>query len=376
MNALRISRTPSIAFVIVGLYWGAFAAFVPVLKDGLGASDALFGLLLLGTSTGLVSAMWLAPRVDRILGPRGMQVATVFLIGSFLLPGLATTPFLFTCSMALAGMSSGLLDVVMNARVSELEARHEKSLMNANHAMFSVGYSVAALGTGFAREAGLAPIAVFAIIGVVTLLMSTRLWMPAEEVSEVEGEVRSFPLVPILLCGALVMIAFMSEATVEQWSALHIERTLFGGAAEGALGPATLGLTMAIGRFSGQAVSERLSDYAVIVWATLISVAGTLLAATAATPMIAYLGFGIMGLGVSVIGPIGLALVGCLVAPRYRTEAISKAAVMGFAGFFIAPMLMGLMSQAFGLRFAFACVALLLLMALPLLVVIRRLPKR
>jgi MFS family permease len=83
-----------------------------------------------------------------------------------------------------------------------------------------------------------------------------------------------------------------------------------------------------------------------------------------------------MGLGVSVIGPIGLALVGCLVAPRYRTEAISKAAVMGFAGFFIAPMLMGLMSQAFGLRFAFACVALLLLMALPLLVVIRRLPKR
>jgi hypothetical protein len=63
---------------------------------------------------------------------------------------------------------------------------------------------------------------------------------------------------------------------------------------------------------------------------------------------VAYLGFGLFGLGVSVIGPMGLALVGKMVAPHFRTEAISRAAVMGFSGFFFAPVLMGLVSQAFG----------------------------
>jgi MFS family permease len=164
----------------------------------------------------------------------------------------------------------------------------------------------------------------------------------------------------------------MSEATVEAWSALHIERTLNGGAAEGALGPATLGIMMAIGRFSGQAVSERLSDYLVIVCAALLSAVGALIVAVAATPIIAYVGFGVLGLGVSVIGPLGLAIVGRLVAPKYRTEAISKAAVIGFSGFFLAPIVMGGVSELFGLRVAFACVAGLLMLLLPLVSVTRR----
>jgi hypothetical protein len=49
-----------------------------------------------------------------------------------------------------------------------------------------------------------------------------------------------------------VLVAFLVENAMEGWSALHIERTLGGGAAEGAFGPAILGLTMGIGRLSGR----------------------------------------------------------------------------------------------------------------------------
>jgi len=154
---------------------------------------------------------------------------------------------------------------------------------------------------------------------------------------------------------------------------LHVERTLGGGAAEGALGPAMLGLTMAVGRFSGQAVAERLREIPVVIGASIISAIGAVIAAFAATPLMAYVGFGILGLGVSVIGPIGLALVGKLVAPHLRTEAISRTAVIGFSGFFFAPMLMGLLSEAFGLRVAFMGVAGLLLSVLPLALLAQRL---
>ena len=70
LSALNSTRRPAAAFVIVGLFWGSFAALVPVLKSGLGAGDGAFGAALLGSAIGLVSAIWFAPRIDRRLGPR------------------------------------------------------------------------------------------------------------------------------------------------------------------------------------------------------------------------------------------------------------------------------------------------------------------
>lgn len=376
LNALSLSRRPATAFVVIGMFWGCFAAYVPVIKAQLGASDALFGALLLGSATGLVSSMWLAPRADRILGSRAMQVGAALLAFAWLFPGQITVPLVFALSMALVGLASGLLDVVMNARVSELEARHNRPLMNANHAMFSVAYAAGALIVGAAREAGLPPGPVFAGFGAIAILLLPMMRMDVTYVDAEEGYAGAYPLWPILLCGAIVLVAFMSEATVEAWSALHVERTLGGGAAEGALGPAMLGITMAIGRFSGQAVAQRLREIPVVIWASVVSAVGAVVAALAPTPFVAYIGFGVLGLGVSVIGPMGLALVGKLVAPHLRTEAISRTAVIGFSGFFFAPVLMGLLSDAFGLRIAFFAVAVLLLSVVPIAISAKRLPVR
>jgi len=375
-HAVSVSRRPVSAFVVIGVFWGCFAAYVPVLKAQLGASDAVFGMLLLGSATGLVSAMWLAPRVDRILGARGMQVGAVLLAFAWMLPGSMTTPLYFAVAMAAVGLASGVLDVIMNARVSELEARHDHPLMNANHAMFSVAYAAGALIAGATREAGLPPAPVFLGLCLVVVLLLPMLKMDVASVTPDPSYDGRYPLGPILLCGAIVLVAFMSEATVEAWSALHVERTLGGGAAEGALGPAMLGITMAIGRFSGQALAERLQEVPVVLVASVLSASGAVLASLAPTPLAAYVGFGILGLGVSVIGPMGLALVGKLVPAHLRTEAISRAAVMGFSGFFFAPMLMGLVSEIYGLRVAFLGVAVLLLSAFPLALVVRNLPHK
>lgn len=375
ISALSVSRRPVAAFVVVGLFWGCFAASVPVIKAQLGANDALFGILLLGSATGLVSSMWLAPKADKILGGRSMQLGVILLALAWLLPPLISTPIIFAAALGLVGMASGLLDVVMNARVSELEAKRNRPLMNANHAMFSVAYAVAATITGFAREAGIPPIYVFAGFGVVAILLVPLIYMDVEVTEAEDGAVGSYPLWPVLISGAIVLIAFMSEATVEAWSALHIERTLGGGAAEGARGPAMLGFTMAIGRFSGQAVSERMRDVNVIIGAACITALGAVIVALAPEPFWAYVGFGIFGLGVSVIGPLGLAIVGRIVPPHLRTDAISKAAVMGFSGFFFAPVIMGLVSEAYGLRVAFCGVAVVVLLAVPLTLIVARMPR-
>ncbi|QXT40613.1 MFS transporter [Gymnodinialimonas ceratoperidinii] len=372
LTALALSRRPLIAFMIVGVFWGSFAAQVPVLKAGIGADDATFGLVLLGTSMGLVATMWLAPPFDRRLGSWAMPAAAALFACVALGPALASGAVTFFVAMLLAGFCSGMLDVVMNARVSELEARHGRSLMNANHAMFSVAYAISAILTGFAREAGYAPGQIFVAVAVTIAAMALFLRTEVTPTDDAARRANRFPWGVVLLCGAIVLVAFFVEATVEAWSALHIERTLGGRAAEGAFGPAILGLTMAVGRFSGQALTERFSEHAIIVIGTGLACIGSVIAAASVTPLMAYVGFGAMGLGIAAVGPVGLAIVGRLVRPEHRTAAVARAAVIGFIGFVLAPSLMGFISGAVGLRWAFVTVGAIALLAPLLAVYLRR----
>ncbi|MCI2400308.1 MFS transporter [Aliiroseovarius subalbicans] len=360
-NAIRLSRRTLPAFASEGIFWGAFAAFAPVLKDTINASDGAFGWVLLAAATGAVTAMWLAPLFDARMGRFAMAVAALMLGLSFQLPMYVTSIVLFGALMVLVGATSGLLDVVMNARLSMIESRSGVSLMNLNHAMFSFAYAASALVTGLAREAGAAPWQVYlGLMGIVCLL-AWRAMQSGVEQSEHEEEPSSTRLpAAVFWGGTIILAAFLAENAVEGWSALHIERTLRGGAAEGALGPAVLGLTMGFGRFAGQLVVARWSPAVVLVVAALLSASGALTAAFAPTPTVAYLGFGTLGLGVSVIAPMAFALVGRRVTDDMRARAISRAAVVGYFGFFIGPPIMGFVSEATSLRMSFVFIAAVL----------------
>jgi len=372
-NAFRLSRRTLPAFAAEGIFWGAFAAFAPVLKAGIDASDAAFGWVLLASATGAVTAMWLAPRFDARFGRVAMAIAAVMLGLSFQGPMYVSSILLFGALMVFVGATSGLLDVVMNSRLSMIESRAGVSLMNLNHAMFSFAYAASALLTGIAREAGAAPWQVYLALMAVVCLLAWRAVQSNFEQEEHEEEPSNARLPrAVFWGGAIILAAFLSENAVEGWSALHIERTLHGGAAEGAFGPAVLGVTMGVGRFAGQLVVARWSPAVVLIIAALLSAVGALTAAFAPTPAIAYLGFGTLGLGVSVIAPMAFALVGRRVTDDLRARAISRAAVIGYFGFFIGPPIMGFVSEATSLRMSFVFIAVVLALVPLLFVLLRR----
>lgn len=366
--ALALSRATLPAFAVIGLFWGAFAAQVPVLKSTIGADDGIFGLALLCAATGAVLSMWLAPRFDRAAGAWALQLGAVATALAFLGPGLAPSVPLFAVAMFFCGAGTGVLDVVVNARLSQIEARAEAGLMNLNHACFSFAYAASALTAGAAREAGMAPWAVFLGLGLLTtaLLPGMRLAPETEPAEEpTPGAGNGWRRV-VFWAGLITLFGFMTENATEAWSALHIERTLGGRAAEGALGPAILGLTMGVGRLLGHFVTPRGRERVTMLAAGLVAAAGAATAANAGSPAVAYAGFAILGLGVSVIAPLAFALVGQMVRARDRSIAISRTAVIGYFGFFIGPPTMGFVSEAFGLRASFGVVALIML-SVPLL---------
>lgn len=355
---IHAARAPLAGFVAVGLFWGGFAALVPEIKVNIDADDGEFGLAMFVAALGAIAAMWLAPLADRALGRRAMLVSALALAGAFVLPGMANGVAVFAAAMLLCSGASGTLDVIMNARLSAIEAARARPLMNFAHASFSFSYAVAALGAGFAREAALPAVAVFAALALLTIFLT--IWLVQDAAPAIADHMGGTAPANGLLwfAGVIILIAFMTEQATEGWSALHLERNLGAGAAQGATGPAILGLTMGIGRMLGQALVHRWPELWVSAIAAVLCAAGAMVAAFAPNLAIAYGGFAALGFGVSVVAPMMFAYVGRRVDAAQRTRAIARISVIGYSGFFIGPPMMGFLAQAFGLPISFAAIGL------------------
>ncbi len=372
-NSIRESRRILPAFAAQGVFWGAFAAYVPHLKEAIAASDADYGLVLLFPAVGALTAMWLAPMVEQILGRYTLLVSMVFFALAMQLPVQVSGLWAFAGLMVFVGAGAGVLDVVSNSWLSGVEARSGRSLMNLNHGVFSLAYGFSAISAGMTRDAGLGPQWLFLLLLLLVLLSSGNTLgdAPAASAGAETSRNRRFPRV-VLWGGLIILAGFLAENATEGWAALHIERTLGGGAAEGALGPAMLGFTMAFGRFAGQLLTTRFAEAQVVLCAAVLTVTGALIAAAAISPAMAYAGFALLGLGVSVVAPMVFALIGRRVAEADRARAISRAAVIGYFGFFIGPPVMGFVAQTGGLRLSFVFVAAVMALVPGLLVLLRR----
>lgn len=361
LSDIWISRKPLTGFALMACFWAAFFAQMPVIKAAIGASDGAYGTAMLVASLAAVLAMWLAPFADRAMGRWALACASLVLAVGMAGAGASSAIIVFTLWMVLASVAAGVVDVLANVRISEAEEASGRSLMNLNHAVYSLFYGAAAMATGVFRELDWTPFDVFTALGAVTLLLSWVMLEPASKPKPASAaEARASVSVARLLTvlgGVVVLVAFLVESSAEGWSALHLERTLGGDPSEGAMGPAILGLTMGLGRLAGYMVSRRVPEIRLMAMASLFAALGLVIAGAAPSLMVAYLGFAIAGFGVSVVGPLALALIGRTVAPEARLDAISRVSVMGYGAYFFGPPLMGYTSELFSLRAGFILTA-------------------
>ncbi|PVE46616.1 MFS transporter [Pararhodobacter aggregans] len=351
----------------MGVVWGAFMAAMPDLKAALGVEDGPFGLLLIWGSVAAIAAMSVAPRVAPLLGRWALPVFVAGMGLSLALMGQVGAPLAFLLALMGMGLTSGALDVYMNARLSAIEAARGEPLMNLSHGLYSLAFAAAAALTGLARAGGWgAP----QILGVAAGVCVAMALVSIERDGRIEGMgggrgagSGALGLVP-WLGGALILAGLMSENAVEAWSALYVERDLGGATGSGSLAPALMGLTMGFGRLMGQGLSRRLPERRLLMGGMAVSVAGLLVVVGATGPLMAYAGFVVMGLGGSVVVPTAMALTGRLADPALRGRAIARATVLGYLGYFLGPPMLGLMAEVAGLRASFALVAGVLALAM------------
>ncbi|MBA3910807.1 MAG: MFS transporter [Rhodobacter sp.] len=363
MSTLAYARPAIAAFAVMGVLWGTFAAVLPDLKAMLGVDEGQLGLLIFLTPIAAISAMLAAPAFGAATGRAALPLSVALMALGFALPGQTASLWLFPLALACAGAATGLTDVLMNARVAAMENARGLHLMNLTHAAYSFGYAGGAILTGVLRAAGWGPgwvMATMAGVGLIGALFTLERDGRIDGLRRPkDGTALPLGLVPVI-GGGIVLIAFMTENAAENWSALHIEKTLGGSPTEGALGPAALALTMGFARLGGQGLAGRVGPFTILRTGAVLAAIGALVVSQAGGPGMAYLGFIVMGIGASVLAPTAFSLVGQLSDPQARARAVARATLLGYFGYFFGPPLLGVIAGSFGLRMAFVFAACLL----------------
>lgn len=355
------------AFAVFGLFWGGWAACLPAIQERTGASDAQLGLALLAVALAALPAMLAAGRLADVFGARLVPIGLVTFGIASALPALAHSVLALAAFLVLVGVTTGLLDIAVNAEGSRIEAAYRVRVMDGLHAAFSVGVLVGGAGAGFLRAAGAHPSWILAGIGAVIVLCATAnrgsAGIPAQRPQRARlGR-------GLLIVGGVLALAFLVENGLEAWSALFLERTFHSNPAVSGLGPGLFAASMAGGRLLGQRIA-RPSVVARMVFAGVSAAGGLALAASAPHAAIALVGFVVAGAGLALSAPTLFGVAGRVGGEGGRGAAVSTVAILGYLGFLAGPPLMGTVAGATSLRGAFVflgLVALLLAVCAPLL---------
>lgn len=367
-STYRRAAIPLASFLLMGLFWGAWAALVPEVQQRTQATPPELGLALLWAGGGALPAMLVTGRLWPRFGRGLVSVMLLFFGLAAVLPALAPNVFVLGVAMALVGASSGALDVAMNSEISDIEAATGRRLMYLAHALFSLAVLVASLSAGLLRELEIGPLPVLGAVSVCFLAVA----LPALAVHRgrsnpvpAGGPFAQATAAPIdlrrtvALLGLLCAGAFLIEDAMMSWSALHLERSLGASPAVGGAGPGLFAAAMFTGRSLGQILSRHFAERDLLVGSGTLAAAGIALAAWSPIAELALFGLVVAGSGVSLAAPALFSRAGRLAGDASRGAAVSTLTTLGYVGFVIGPPTVGLIAGLSDLRVSFSALALL-----------------
>jgi MFS family permease len=183
---------------------------------------------------------------------------------------------------------------------------------------------------------------------------------PPHEAHVEKPKARMFPKVPILyLLGAMALCSMVPEGVVLDWAAVYVKAQLGADLTRQGLAFGLFSGAMALVRFLGDAVRNRFGAVQTLRVSGGIGAAGLMIAALAPTDLVAISGFALAGIGVANMVPIVFSAAGNY--PSLPSgSGIATTTMIGYAGYMLAPSIIGFVAQHVGFRFTYAVVAALL----------------
>ncbi|EPE95973.1 MFS transporter [Rhizobium grahamii] len=355
----------SLLFLINGFIVGCWAPKIPEFAERLQLSKFQLGLMILVLGVGSLTLMPIAgSQIARYGSKLVAQIAAVCLLPALLALTLAPNVVTGAISIFLFGGFMGAMDVAMNANAVAVEQSMRRSIMSSCHAFWSLGGLIGAgLGGLLIATVGVLWHAVIAtLLAALVLGLAWNMILADPPHPDEKKERLRLPMVPLpWLIGLMALFSMVPEGAVLDWGALYLRQELGASVALSGFGFAAFSLTMAVMRFGGDLVRDRLGGVMTLRICTLFAISGMLLAAFAPNAEIAILGFALCGIGISNMVPIAFSAAGNI--PGLRAGiGLSVVTTMGYSGMLVAPSAIGFVAEHIGFSVVF--------MALPVLLVV------
>jgi MFS family permease len=351
-----------LAFLVAGFGVSCWAPLVPYAKHRLDVDERTLGFLLLCLGIGSLVSMLFTGMWSARFGTRPVVLASGFgLAASLPLLAIASTPFTLGVSLLLFGATMGSLDVAMNIHAVEVEHGAGEPLLSGFHALYSVGGFAGAAFMTLLLSAGITPLT-SVLAGAVLMALAMFATSPRLlRTKAADGEPHfALPRGVVLVIAILSAIMFLAEGSLLDWSALLITGKNLVAVEQGGIGYMLFAIAMTLARFSGDALTARLGDRKIMLWGSLMAIAG--FAVLLLTPVVAMAmgAFVLIGLGCANVVPVLFRLAGSqkVMPPGLAIAAITT---MGYAGILLGPAMIGFVAKHVGLTMAFWMIPALLL---------------
>lgn len=351
-NPARAGRWAVAAcFFVNGFMVGSWAPQIPLLVGRFGFSETVLGLLILLFGVGAVVSM---PVCGWLIGRHGsravLRVSGLLCAAALLLVAAASAVPALIAALVFFGVFLGAMDVAMNSNAVVVERRLQRAIMSSSHGFWSLGGFVGAgVGGVLAERWGhLGHAGAVTLVALALVLAAMPKLIVERKPAVAGGGFAGFPRSPLVyLTGIVALFSMVPEGAVLDWAALYLRQEMGAGLAEASLAFTAFSGAMALMRFLGDRVRNRLGAVATMRLSGAVAAAGMLGAGMAPSPLLATLAFALAGLGIANMVPIAFSAAGN--QPGISSAAgMSVTTTVGYSGLLAAPSLVGFVAERTG----------------------------
>lgn len=364
--AMRATLMIMAVFFLQPLALGGWLALIPDIKTALGLSKGQLAIALMGVPLAIIPGLQVAGRVISKFGPRRVSMIFFPLQSlALILPLYAVNGVTLFMALFAVGLMMAFIEVAMNVYAGRLEKQEDILIMNRCHGFWALGIMAGsacialAPFDGFWVQIGLT---IVALLGAVVSRVLPKLSGEDEAVSAPRRKLSELPRT-LLLIACFMFIVTLTEGIMADWAAVYLAERLNDPTAHAGIAVTIFSGFMAGGRFLGDALKARfgaVTHARLTVTCALIGLVPLVLPFPVG---LAYVGFALVGFGVSAAYPLGVSAIAAL-DNQYEAPNIAIAATVAIGGFMIGPPLIGFLSESFSLSVAFGALIPFLLTAL------------
>lgn len=347
-------------FFISGFGFSTWASRIPTIQQQLHLNEASLGAVLFAMPIGLMLTLPLTGYLLQRFSSRHVMFAGAIMFNGMLaLLGFVTQTWQLVVVLFCFGSSRNLFNISLNAQSVSLQAMYDRSIIATFHGVWSLaGFGGAALGS-LMVSFGVATSWHFLAVGTALVALIFSFFPYSINDAPSPHQRKASFILPdkyLLKYGLISFTSMACEGTMYDWSAIYLKKAVHASKEMATAGFAVYMIAMTLGRLTGDRLANQLGIKTMLQYSGMLICLGLVVAVAFPYPIMAGIGYVMVGFGVSCVIPMVFSMAGKS-STMSSGPAIAAVSTVGYFGFLIVPPVVGFVAETASLRWSFGLIA-------------------